>query len=406
MKFLIINCHWDNRGDEAAIRAMIDELQIKYPSAEIYVQRAEGEFGAFPENEHVKVLPPFPIGGRKRKIPELISIWTKGKINLTHGARTFYRALKGSDIVLHAPGGPSIGDIYLSHEIIKLKRLSLVKKSGIPYAFYAPSMGPFKNEQRNPLRKEILEGAALIVLREAISAQMVKTFIPPSNPIVTLDSAFQHDIDLIRNKNILDEYEELKSFISYENVIGITVTDLQWNALYKGKNEIVHNIRETFEKMIDRVASDGYRVLFIPQLFGKANDFDYMKSFAKNDRIFVMSNQYDCYFQQYIIAQLKAVIGMRYHSNIFSAKMGTPFISVSYEQKMKGFMAKANLLQYCIDISDLSYDKLYNCFTELINSYNSYKSYLMKEKHIWKEEAQKTTDLICDFVDKNSKRGC
>ena len=56
MKIVIINCHWDNRGDEAAIRAMIDELRVKYPSADIYVQRALGEFGSFPENEHVKVL--------------------------------------------------------------------------------------------------------------------------------------------------------------------------------------------------------------------------------------------------------------------------------------------------------------------------------------------------------------
>ena len=68
MKIVIINCHWDNRGDEAAIRAMIDELRVKYPSADIYVQRALGEFGSFPENEHVKVLPPFPIGGKKRRI--------------------------------------------------------------------------------------------------------------------------------------------------------------------------------------------------------------------------------------------------------------------------------------------------------------------------------------------------
>ena len=36
MKIVIINCHWDNRGDEAAIRAMIDELRVKYPSADIY----------------------------------------------------------------------------------------------------------------------------------------------------------------------------------------------------------------------------------------------------------------------------------------------------------------------------------------------------------------------------------
>ena len=110
---------------------MIDELQIKYPTANIYVQRALGEFRSFPENEHVKVLPPFPVGGKKRRIQEQISIVTKGKINLTSGAKAFYKAINGADIVLHAPGGPSIGDIYLQQETLKLRRLMAVKKSGV-----------------------------------------------------------------------------------------------------------------------------------------------------------------------------------------------------------------------------------------------------------------------------------
>ena len=34
------------------------------------------------------------------------------------------------------------------------------------------------------------------------------------------------------------------------------------------------------------------------------------------------SEERDTYFQQYVIGKLYAVVGMRYHSNIFSAKMG------------------------------------------------------------------------------------
>lgn len=324
MKIVIINCHWDNRGDEAAIRAMIDELRVKYPSADIYVQRALGEFGSFPENEHVKVLPPFPIGGKKRRIQEQISIETKGKINLTSGAKAFYKAINGADIVLHAPGGPSIGDIYMPQETIKLRRLLAVKKAGVPYAFYAPSMGPFKNAERNPVRKEILEGASLICLREDISAKMVKEFVPLTNPIVTLDSAFQHDIDINENEKKFNEYTELRDFVGNgQNVIGITITDLQWNSLYKGDGKTKENIRETFTEFIKKITGVGYKVLFIPQLFSEANDYVYMKSFAIQN-CYVMSDKYDCYFQQFIISKIKAVVGMRYHSNIFSAKMGTP----------------------------------------------------------------------------------
>ena len=66
------------------------------------------------------------------------------------------------------------------------------------------------------------------------------------------------------------------------------------------------------------------------------------------------SEERDTYFQQYVIGKLYAVVGMRYHSNIFSAKMGIPFVSVSYEQKMKGFMQSIGLSEYCIDLNELS----------------------------------------------------
>ena len=400
MKIVIINCHWDNRGDEAAIRAMIDELRVKYPSADIYVQRALGEFGSFPENEHVKVLPPFPIGGKKRRIQEQISIETKGKINLTSGAKAFYKAINGADIVLLAPGGPSIGDIYMPQETIKLRRLLAVKKAGVPYAFYAPSMGPFKNAERNPVRKEILEGASLICLREDISAKMVKEFVPLTNPIVTLDSAFQHDIDINENEKKFNEYTELRDFVGNgQNVIGITITDLQWNSLYKGDGKTKENIRETFTEFIKKITGVGYKVLFIPQLFSEANDYVYMKSFAIQN-CYVMSDKYDCYFQQFIISKIKAVVGMRYHSNIFSAKMGTPFVSVSYEQKMQGFMKKAGLLEYCLPISELSANSLSNKFEGMMSNYDEYKSLLAIKKAEFKKESSKTTELVCQILNK------
>ena len=400
MKIVIINCHWDNRGDEAAIRAMIDELRVKYPSADIYVQRALGEFGSFPENAHVKVLPPFPIGGKKRRIQEQISIETKGKINLTSGAKAFYKAINGADIVLHAPGGPSIGDIYMPQETIKLRRLLAVKKAGVPYAFYAPSMGPFKNAERNPVRKEILEGASLICLREDISAKMVKEFVPLTNPIVTLDSAFQHDIDINENEKKFNEYTELRDFVGNgQNVIGITITDLQWNSLYKGDGKTKENIRETFTEFIKKITGVGYKVLFIPQLFSEANDYVYMKSFAIQN-CYVMSDKYDCYFQQFIISKIKAVVGMRYHSNIFSAKMGTPFVSVSYEQKMQGFMKKAGLLEYCLPISELSANSLSNKFEGMMSNYDEYKSLLAIKKAEFKKESSKTTELVCQILNK------
>ena len=399
MRILVVNCHWGNRGDEAAIRAMLNEIQFRYPEAEIFVQSALGSFGSFPENEHVKVIPTFP-GKRIRNLPiDYISVITNGRINLSSDAKLFFDILKTSDIVVHAPGGPSIGDIYYRQERIKLWRLDLIRKSGVPYFFYAPSMGPFKKKTRNRIRKLVIEQAKMIVLREELSAQMVKEFVPNSSPIVTLDSAFQYTIDQHHEQSIYERDVDLVNFIGTgENVIGVTITDLQWNAAYNKDNTFALKIRDVFSKFIKYLSNHGYRVLFIPQLFGGDGDEKYMTSFA-GENCFVVSSKNDCFYQQFIISKLKAVVGMRYHSNIFSAKMGTPFISVSYEQKMLGFMGKAGLRDYCIKMNDLSFDKLVEKFNLLVDNYDEYKAYLLTKQSDFKNQSYKTTELLCDCIE-------
>ena len=91
---------------------------------------------------------------------------------------------------------------------------------------------------------------------------------------------------------------------------------------------------------------------------------------------------------------------MRYHSNIFSAKMGTPFISVSYEQKMQGFMEKMDLSRYCITLENLSVERLREKFIVLTSNYEQYKTYL-NEKHIeMKMESYRTTEIVKEIIEK------
>ena len=146
----------------------------------------------------------------------------------------------------------------------------------------------------------------------------------------------------------------------------MTITDLLWHPVYSKNPAISKKIHDVFHEFLSSLTKAGYGVVFIPQLYGNGNDYDLMRTFCcdTNDYFVVTASdeRYDTYFQQYLIGQLYAVIGMRYHSNIFSAKMGTPFISISYEQKMKGFMEKMNLAEYCIDLKTLSKDTIENRF--------------------------------------------
>ena len=348
---------------------------------------------------NVKMLHQFMPISVKAKVAHKIAVLTRGKVSVSSNEKALISEISKADIILHAPGGPSIGDTYYSDEPTYLAIYDLLIAMHKPYMFYAPSMGPFQRKNRNLWRKKILEHSEAIVLRDPISEGYVRDFVPNKEVSLTLDSAFQHDVNITQNQEKLNQYAELKSFLEkHEKCIGVTITDLRWHPVYSKDPSIANNIRNVFQGFLSSLTKAGYGVVFIPQLYGKGNDYDLMRKFCYNINDYYVvtasDERYDTYFQQYLIGQLYAVIGMRYHSNIFSAKMGTPFISISYEQKMKGFMEKMNLTDYCIDLKCLSQGDLENRFRNLINHYDQYKEFLCYKHRFMKAEAHKTTDIL------------
>lgn len=398
MNILFINAHWNNRGDEAAIRAMLDEIRRIVPDAELTIQiLAKDKVYQFPYGvDEVKLISKFPQKDNLLELPLLFL--TNFKMYYMANTKEYMNALKKADIVVHAPGGPSIGEIYKKFELSYWIRLLAVIAYKKPLFFYAPSMGPFTNSIRNIIRRWILNKAIFICTREEISKEYASILALNKEIIVTLDSAVQNNIDIVFNEEKLQEYTELDRFLAdSERVIGITITDLQWNPKYKENILLKENIENTFVDFLRYLVLYGYKVIFIPQLFGDQNDYNYMKRIKEkvdSDNIFVMSDNYDCYFQQFVISKIKAVVGMRYHSNIFSAKMKTPFVSVSYEHKMAGFMKNACLDQYCIDVNDLNFDKLLTAFNLLEKNYVAYKFHLDGVSQLIKSKAAKSTEYL------------
>ena len=408
MNILIFGASWNNRGDESAIRAMIDELRIKCPNVKYRIYFSGMNVSSVPY-EDVEIVPRHYRVPRRKIFKRLlydISVKTGGKINLLPGTnviskednrmafKKFVEAVKWCDIALSAPGGPNISEIYKSYAV--LDHIDIIRHHKKPYAFYAPSMGPFKQYKKRI--KKVLKNAEFVYLRESISQGYVKGLYKELETKVTLDSAFQHSVDEKKYEKQLEEYRTLNDYLKqYEKVVGITITDLQWHGIHKGI-ETEEKISTSFESFIEYLTNKGYGIVFIPQLFGEKKDRDYMARFANKD-CFVVDDEHDCYFQQYLISKVFAVVGMRYHSNIFSAKMGTPFVSVAYEQKMKGFAEKVGLSEYCFDIGELSSDVLIKHFEQLEKNYDEYKEKLLDIKEWCKKESYKTTERVIQVIE-------
>lgn len=397
MQIMIINCHTANRGDEAAVRALVDELIALYPDIRITLgMRGPTRYPNLPNN--VKSVNQVVVAN-EREYKYRIAKLTKGRVTIGRTYTRFISELRKADFILHAPGGPSIGDTYYNAEAGYLYVYDLLNAMGKPYMFYAPSMGPFQKTERNEWRRSVLNNAKAVVLRDPISAKYVKALIPGREVHQTLDSALQHDIDRKVNEEKFRSFSELNAFLrAHKRCVGVTITDLLWHPVYSQNQELAGRIQTAFEGFLADLTEKGYGILFIPQLYGTGNDREWMQRFVKNSRDYFMipddDDRYDTYFQQYVIGQLFSVIGMRYHSNIFSAKMGTPYISVSYEQKMQGFMEKMELTQYCIPLEDLSRETLNAKFEVLTEHYNAYKSFLNEKHGQMKAEAYRTTEIM------------
>ncbi|MBO4845825.1 MAG: polysaccharide pyruvyl transferase family protein [Lachnospiraceae bacterium] len=407
MNILIIHAHTANRGDESAVKAMCDELLAKYPDINITI--ALNGITRYPNMpKQVTMIDGFfKSKDRKAQIGFFLAIISKGLIRYSASINTFIKALDKADLVVHAPGGPSIGDIYSKKEFIYLSTLRFAKRRGKNYMFYAPSMGPFNLTRRNKKRIKVLMDAKCVLLRDPISYKYVENLAPKCNPILALDSALQHDFDVAINEDKYQNYKSLVEYLSkYEKTVGLTITDLKWHQKYKNA-DFQDNLKTTFDRFIGKRISEGYGIVFIPQLYGAGNDESLMNQFMVDDKTFIIKSDvedYDSYFQQYVISKLFAVVGMRYHSNIFSAKVGTPFISVSYEQKMKGFMESIECSQYCIDLERLSPNVLEKRFQDLLENYQSYKKYLY-EKHDWmKKRSHISSDKVFEIIELNQKK--
>lgn len=404
MNLLIIAANWYNHGDESAVRSMISEFKKLYPDLNVKIHFNQ-IVNDYPDSG-VEVLKPFKrLAGRNiiKNVFYQFSIRTNGLFPYfdrdANNYHEFIKAVKWADYAIYAPGGPSIGDYYEVRKLL-LDMIYIIIRNNVPFSFYAPSMGPF-NLDKNRIKK-IMNKAEVICFREEISKGYFESLHIDKPSHVTLDAAFQGVVDFEENELCFNNDSALINFMdSYDKIVGITVTDLKWHKKYRN-TEISDTITQVFQQFVDNLTKKGYGILFIPQLFGKYNDSNYMSSFVNNN-CFVMNESYDCYFQQYIISKLYAVVGMRYHSNIFSAKMGTPFISIAYEQKMSGFMEKAKLEEYCIPIEDLSIDLLNQKFVALLTNYDLYKNKLKEKSEYFHDESYITTRLVSESIDHHVK---
>ena len=95
-----------------------------------------------------------------------------------------------------------------------------------------------------------------------------------------------------------------------------------------------------------------------------------------------------------IISNLHALVGVRYHSNIFAAMMKIPNISIIYEDKMRGFLKECGLESLGLDLYDLDRDKLIKRFVKVCMNRNSIINTYDKILPILKKKSKSSFEIL------------
>ena len=357
IKVLVINQPLNNRGDEAAHKALIRSLVDSDADLSIRVLFV----GSNPDsvrqfmvedarvsyvNIRHKIMLRFTESAKKSfKHPLIWHLHPVVKEVSSHYA--------WADAVLSSPGGICMGGFQ---DWKHLFFLDMARRMHKPVYYYGRSIGPFPvltedNRRFKAKSIELLNYFSFISLRESQSIRYAEE-MGIRNVVPTTDMAFLDSPDV-------QALPEELSFISSKPYVVFVPNLLVWHVAYKGKasrDEVVDFWCKALG--IIRGHFNGHAIVMLPQLFnvGSEGDFNLFHEIAGQDGggdIFVVDESYSSDVQQAIIRGASALFGSRYHSVVFAINNDVPFIAFSYEHKIEGLLDTLGLKQLSVDIRHL-----------------------------------------------------
>ena len=391
MNILLINQPLNNRGDEAAHKALVRTLSKDYPDSHIEVLFIDAnpdsveQFEISATNiEYINLLPRydshsisyriyrrFILDNTMKLLKSRLLQKKSWKCCVNPKIMLIKKKMKQADIIINSPGGICMGGFqYWPH----IALLSIAKSLHKPIVYYGRSFGPFPTETKdNIIFKEIsldlLNYFKFISIRDSKTEQLADSL--GFEYVKTVDTAFLE----VPRVNIPIEIR--KSIGDGEYMVFVPNL-LIWHYAYRNipKQQILKFYLEMIQCIVELYPS--LKIVMLPQTFNyktelmdDINLFKELSQKTSSENIIVISDQYSSDIQQTIISSAKFVVGARYHSVVFAINNNVPFVALSYEHKIAGLLNTLDKTDRMIDITGLSdvnfdYDSFYLSFKKMI----------------------------------------
>ena len=408
-RFLIVNQHGENRGDEAAMRGMIRAIDARYPGSSFVVLaqvRGRGLQLAF-DPQHVRLesmmVPP-------HEAISLMAYAAGGALGLRRPgwlprrARAIVEAYRESDLVITAPGGPYFGDIYAGHELVHWFFVHLARLHGKPVFQYAPSCGPFRIAPLNWLRRRFYRWVDVLVVREEISREHLQGLLGPGATVhVAADAAIQ---DRIRPASRDDYFTGARAHLRHRFLVAVTLQR------YRFPGDADPPARQAaYEQAVlaclERLADAKHaHFLFFPQLYGSVHrDVAFHRYIGgrlpAGVTWEVVDPELDSDGQRALIGLTDFCVASRYHPQIFATAHAIPGLFVWYEHKQLGYLRSLGLERFAFDIRRPDVAGMLAALDEALARREDLAATLRERlADTWRLSAR-TTDLLEELVERS-----
>lgn len=402
---LIVNQHGENRGDEAAMRAMLQGFEERLGKVRftlLYQFRDRSlRLNFTQEVEDLPIIIPIPEALRLLTFSAGRYVGASIEQLLGETGKAMIRAYESADMVVSAPGGPYFGDIYKNHEIVHWFFIWLASVYKKPLFLYSPSAGPFKSRLMNPLRKRFYKKFDVLCSREEISAGYIQELLGDGTEVnVTADSAIQVRFDALpRDEFFGPERKQLaKKFI-----VAVSAIEYKFpgadnpQAMQERYGDVMIQVLKHLGEKYDP------HFVMLPQLYGKVHsDMPYLRKLAarlpEHFSWEIVDPEHDSDMQRRIFAMADVCIASRYHPAIFSHTGGTPGVCIYYEHKAIGFMRQLQLERNAFDIRDLDAQKICDAFDDIILNRPALEAQIEARLPALMKQAQQSSELAVQLL--------
>jgi len=350
---------FNNSGDDALLKALIQDLKLENDNARIAVLSRN------PKNTRLM----FGVDSvRRMSVFSIMKIFKKSK-------------------VLLSGGGSLIQDETSSKSLwYYLGIIKLAKKYGMKVMQIANGIGPVNRDRNKRLASKVInDNVDLITLRELRSADVLEE-IGVSIPYeVTADPAISlKGVDELRVKMIFE-----KNSVPFSDYVCVCIRD--WR-------HFAPHFRHILASSLDYIC-DKYKkqIVFMPMQYPMDIDISRQIAAKMKNKSYIIENP--CTIEETIgvIKYSHLVLAMRLHSLVYAVSCGVGVIALKYDPKIEGFMDYFRQ-KHIADVTTLTKEGL----KSIIDSYFENKD--IKETEAlcseMREKAKRNAKLALELLEK------